>query len=109
MKISITKKELESLIEYQKFAVLNNPCIRCTRKAGLCANECSDYYQYSTNRAKYRPSPELIENKSIMRYVELLVDIKCIEADIEVLVHKKVKKKSEMIQLAKQFDVENDT
>jgi hypothetical protein len=109
MIISITKKELESLIEYQKFAVLNNPCIRCTRKTGLCTNECSDYYQYSTNRAKYRPSPELVENKSLMKYVELLVDIKCIEADIEVLVHKKVKKKSEMIQLAKQFNVEGET
>lgn len=44
-----------------------------------------------------------------MRYVELLVDIKCIEADIEVLVHKKVKKKSEMIQLAKQINVEDNT
>lgn len=107
MKIIITKKELENLIEYQRFSVVNNPCIRCTRKTMLCTNECSDYYQYSIEKGKQHPNPELIENKCLMEYVKLYVEIKCIEADIEVLVHKKVKKKSEMIQLAKQFTVED--
>ena len=105
MKINVTKKEFETLIEYQRFKKHNSPCIKCKRKAPLCMNECSEYYWYSGKLLKYLPRPELMANKDLMKYIELLVDVECIEEDIKRLANEKHQNNLKIEQLANIIEV----